>query len=130
MMRSQPLEFPFALPAAYRWLVDRGLVGREPNTALQPWYFLPLDEVFCLNDRWPDLIVSRRLFAFARRQDCDDLACFAVGEDNLPPRVFLVHAWTPEGYQVVAEFDSVWDWLKAVVSDIEDWVALDEESRG
>ena len=117
-------KFPFALPAGYRWLIDRGLIGFEPNTVLQPWYLLPHEQVFSVSERWPHPAVASRLFAFARRQDRDDLACFAGGPDGVPPSVVVVHAWTSEGYEVAARFDSIWDWLRSVVRDIEEWVAL------
>lgn len=120
-------KFPFAVPAGYRWLIERGLAGFEPNSALQPWYLLPHDQVFSVSDRWPRAAEASRLYAFARRQDCDDLACFVIGEDAPQPRVFVVHGWTPDGYEVVAKFDSIWEWLRSVVRDIEDWVALGEE---
>lgn len=63
-------EFPFTVPAGYRWLIDRGLAGFEPNSALQPWYLLPHDQVFSVSDRRPQVAEVPRLYAFARRQDC------------------------------------------------------------
>lgn len=121
-------KFPFPLPTAYRWLIERGLVGFEPNTALQPWYLLPSEEVFSVSDRWPNASETTRLYAFARRQDCDDLACFAVLEGAPQLGVVVIHGWTGEGYQVVARFVSTWEWLKSVVGDIEDWVTLGDHS--
>lgn len=120
-------KFPFATPAGYRWLIDRGLAGFEPNSALQPWYILPHEQVFSVSERWPRTGEASRLYAFARRQDCDDLACFAVNEDILQPTIVIVHGWTPEGYEVVARYDSIWEWLVSVVRDIEEWVALGDE---
>jgi hypothetical protein len=120
-------RFPFNVPAGYRWLIDRGLAGFEPNSALQPWYLLPHEQVFSLSERWPRASEPARLYAFARRQDCDDLACFAVKEDAAQPGVVVVHGWTPEGYEIVARFESIWEWLRSVVTDVEEWVALGEE---
>ena len=120
-------RFPFAVPAGYRWLIDRGLAGFEPNSALQPWYLLPREQVFSVSDRWPRAAQDSTLFAFARRQDCDDLACLAMRHEDRQLRVVVVHGWTPEGYDVVAEFDTIWNWLRSVVRDIEEWVALGDE---
>lgn len=120
-------KFPFAVPAGYRWLIDRGLAGFEPNSALQPWYLLPHEQVFSVSDRWPRPGEASRLFAFARRQDGDDLACFGTRGEDRPPKVLVVHGWTLEGYEIAAEFDSIWDWLRSVVRDIEEWVALGDE---
>lgn len=120
-------KFPFAVPVGYRWLIDRGLAGFRPNSQLQPWYLLTGEEVFSVSDRWPRTDEPAEMHAFARRQDCDDLACFVVGRDGSEPGVVVLHGWTPSGYEVVARFDSIWDWLKRVVSDIEEWVALGDE---
>lgn len=120
-------KFPFNVPAGYRWLMDRGLAGFEPNSRLQPWYLLPYDQVFSLSERWPRMTESARLYAFARRQDCDDLACFEVKADAAQAGVVVVHGWTPEGYEIVASFESIWDWLRSVVTDVEQWVTLGEQ---
>ena len=117
-------RFPFPVPEGYRWLIDRGLAGFEPNSALQPWYLLPHEQVFSVSEHWPRAGEPSQLHAFARRQDCDDLACFAAKEGASQPSVVVVHGWTPEGYEVVARFESIWEWLRNVVNDIEEWVAL------
>lgn len=114
-------SFAFQAPRAYSWLVEWGLVGFQPNTALQPWHFLPSEHIFDLSERWPNGPSKTRLVAFAKRQDCDHLACFEVSEQRAR-RVILVHGWTPEGYEVMSTHDSVWAWLKTVVDDIAEWV--------
>ena len=84
-------KFPFSVPAGYRWLIERGLARFEPNSALQPWYLLPYEQVFCVNERWPRGEETARLHAFARRQDCDDLACFAIAGNTSEIGVVVVH---------------------------------------
>ena len=49
-----------------------------------------------------------------------------MGKGDLQPGVVVVHGWTSEGYEAVARFDSIWEWLRSVVRDIEEWVALGE----
>jgi hypothetical protein len=107
-------------------LIARGLAGFEPNSALQPWYLLPSEQVFLLSDRWPGGAEASQSYAFARRQDSDDLACFVVTEGASQPAVVVVHGWTPEGYEIVARFDSIWEWLRDVIRDIREWVTLEE----
>jgi hypothetical protein len=114
-------EFPFAMPVGYRWLVQQGLVGYVPDSALQPWYFLPKADAFSAVDRWPGVNPHAELYVFARRQDCDDLACFATPKGGGQPGVVVVHGWTPEGYEVVATYGSIWEWLRSVISDLEEW---------
>jgi hypothetical protein len=109
--------FDFTPSVGYGWFVDRGLVGFEPNTALQPWYFLSKEDVFSPTDRWPSVAGEGRLVAFSRRQDTDDIACFRV-VDHVVVAIVMIHAWTPEGFQVVGTYGSFWEWIKQVVDDI------------
>ena len=118
-------RFPFDPPRGYRWLIERGLAGFEPHSALQPWYLLPRDQIFSVTERWPRFGESGHLYAFARRQDCDDIACFSLDGTSREVKVVVVHGWTSSGYEVEAKFESIWDWLRSVVADIEDWVRSD-----
>lgn len=113
------------LPSGYRWLLDRGLVGYEAFTQLQPWHYLPLEQCFWASERWPG-VTNKRLIVFSKRQDCDDLACFVVAEDNTVNGVALIHGWTGSGYDLCREFNDFWAWLKYVVDDIADWVSAGE----
>lgn len=118
---SRTPTFPFAVSSGYQWLVDRGLAGFDPFSALQPWHLLARAEAFSVSTRWPRAgATGEEVVAFARRQDCDDLACFLRGYDG----VLVIHGWTPGGYDVVARYASFWDWLKSVVDDIREWAAL------
>jgi hypothetical protein len=112
------------LPSGYQWLLDRALVGYEPFTQLQPWHYLPPDQCFWASDRWPR-VTDKRLWAFAKRQDCDDLACF-VAEGSIVQGIALIHGWTGNGYEMCREFNDFWAWLKHVVDDIADWVVAGE----
>ncbi|MCK4145036.1 hypothetical protein HI806_14535 [Ralstonia solanacearum] len=113
------------LPSGYRWLLDRALVGYEPFTQLQPWHYLPLEQCFWASDRWPG-VTNKRLLAFAKRQDCDDLACFVAAGNNTIQGIALIHGWTASGYDFYQEFDDFWAWLKHVVDDIAGWVNAGE----
>lgn len=115
MMVDTKLNFP--KPKPYTWVVDKGLAGFSASSALQPWYFLPENEMFQPTAKWPHGPSAAVLVAFARRQDCDDIACFEVREVE-PTPVVLIHAWTANGYDIVARYDSLWEWLKAVIDDI------------
>jgi hypothetical protein len=45
-------------------------------------------------------------------------------KDSTVETIVLIHAWTGEGFIVLAEFSSFWDWLKAVIDDISSWVEM------
>jgi hypothetical protein len=113
-------RFDFPVPKGYRWIIDRGLVGFEPFTGLQPWHYLDATSVFEANQRWPHGPIPDRLVAFAKRQDNDDLACFRV-QDGRVVDIAVIHGWTSEGYTVVAEHLTFWDFLKLVVDDLAEW---------
>jgi hypothetical protein len=131
MNNGQIPNFDFVLPKGYRWLIDRKLVGFDENSPLRPWHYLSSRWAFDLSKLWPngpeDDLSERwpkepmRLFAFAKRQDNDDLACFEV-VGNQTNRVVLVHGWTSRGYCILQTYDTFWEWLKAVVDDVEEWV--------
>ncbi len=116
---------PENLPGPYRWVVERGLVGFEPFTALQPWYFLNEEDVFSATEKWPTGPSTVALLAFARRQDCDDIACFepSKGDTNA---VTVIQGWTSQGqgYEIVTRCATFWDWMKSVIDDIAEWSDL------
>lgn len=116
-------DFSRHLPHGYHWMVERGLVGFDPLTQLQPWYFLRENDLFDVAERWPDGPCSRDglgpLIAFARRQDCDDIACCRPSG-----RIVVVHGWTGDasGYSADAEYADFAAWMKSVVDDIAEWL--------
>ena len=117
----------FSVPKAYTWLVDSGFVPFETATWCQPWYLLSDEDTFSVTDRWPTLAppagarpspsTSEELIAFARRRDCDDVACFSVASGQVN-EVVLIHAWTPTGYEITKRYPTLWEWLKDVINDI------------
>ena len=107
-------------PKGYKWIVERGLAGFEPFTQLQPWYFLAEEDKFVATDKWPSHKIKYGLLAFARRQDCDDIACFKL--DEKPSDVIvIIHGWVGDSYEIVEYHENIWAWMKAVVDDIAEW---------
>jgi len=117
-------QFSFPVPKGYLWLLERGLVGFEPLSRLQPWHYLDAGGAFDVTQRWPQGPHPDQLVAFAKRQDRDDLACFSISS-GLVTGVVVIHGWTPEGYSVLATHQTFWIWLKSVVDDIAEWSELD-----
>jgi hypothetical protein len=113
------------VPTGYHWLLDRALIGYEPFTQLQPWHYLPQEQCFWASDRCPG-VTDKRLLAYAKRHDCDDLACFIVTEKDEVDGVALIHGWTGNGFELCEEFPDIWAWLKHVVDDIANWVNAGE----
>lgn len=109
----------YQFPKEYHWVVERGLFGFDPFTSMQPWYFLREDEIFEPTEIWPHGPSVKRLVAFSRRQDCDDLACFCGGDGhslNVP--VVVVQGWWNDSYKIISSYEDFWGWLKSVIDDI------------
>jgi hypothetical protein len=118
------MEHDVNMPKGYQWLIDRGLVGFEPFTQLQPWHYMPPEQCFWATDRWPN-ISTKQLFVFAKRQDNDDLACISFDENRNINGLVLIQGWTPSGFDLVVEFSDFWLWMQHVIQDIADWVSLE-----
>ena len=114
MMR---MRSPRAFPPGYSWLIEKEIVGFEPFTRLEPWFFLRQKDCFWTNGRWPDAC-ERNIWVFAKRQDNDDLAGFLCAEDGTAEKVAVIHGWTDNGFDMLKEFPSIWEWLKSAVDDI------------
>lgn len=118
-------NFTFSDNAGYQWFIDRNLVGFEPFTQLQPWFFTLEKDSFCATQKWPN-IFNEELFVFARRQDNDDLACFSVKNEEIVG-VVVIQGWVGNGFVVLKKFENFWEWIKFVIDDIAEWSSLDGE---
>jgi hypothetical protein len=115
--------FEFEVPKGYIWLLDRDLVDFQPHSQLQPWYYLDNNSVFSATQKWPKTEYSGgELIAFAKRQDCDDMACFDVWQNDVKA-IVVIHGWTAHGFEVIARYDDFWNWLKSVIDDMAEWVS-------
>jgi len=124
-MRNKRIpDFGFLPPQGYLWLIERKLVGFDSFSELQPWHYLDKENVFSVSQRWPKKSsLDTDLIAFAKRQDMDDLACFKIHRGEVIA-VVSIHGWTSNGYDIITEHQSFWDWLKSVIDDIAEWVDL------
>lgn len=94
-------------PATYEDALRLGLAG-EASRRFAPWRIFHREELFDVDERWPGN-PGPKLTAFARREDCDDLACFEDGSDE----IVLIEGWTGGGrsYQVADRLPSFADWV-------------------
>ena len=126
MEATNRFDFGFKVPPGYRWLVERGVMT-SINSPLEPWFLLDRSQKNVTSDQRFEGSTQRRLVSFARRRDTDDIACFRVNAQNEVDGIALVHGWVPGGGdQVVATYDSFWDWLHSVVNDIAEVIGDDE----
>ena len=115
---SRP-TFDFPIPVGYDWLLNVGLITFHPSSPLQPWYYVDENESFDATSTWPEGKYKDRLIVFARRQDTDDMACFAVKEGTVLA-IVEIHAWTEHGYDVTVSHTIFWDWFRSIIDDIEE----------
>lgn len=96
-------------PKEFLKIVDLNLVDFDL------WYLMTNDEVEIrireLKKRYP----KRKLIPFARRGDCDDIACFEVEKGN---KVQIVHDFASAGYEQRKEYDCFWDWFKDAIEEM------------
>lgn len=82
------------------------------------WYIMTKEQVESringLKKRYP----SRKLIPFARRDDCDDIACFEEGQEK---KVFIIHDFASEGYEQRKIYEDFWDWLKDAIQEMIDY---------
>lgn len=87
------------------------------------WYLMPEEQmewrITGLKNRYPE----RKLIPFARRDDCDDIACFEVGKGN---KVQIIHDFASAGYEQRKEYDCFWDWFKDAIEEM----IREDESNG
>ena len=110
-------DFDFEVPIGYNWLIKHNLVGFDAFSTLEPWYYLDKNEYFVASQKWPDGPYSDRLVAFAKRQDCDDIACFGIQSQRVQ-HIVVIQGWTETGYDVVDTYSSFWEWMKSLIDDI------------
>lgn len=91
-------------------------------TNLEPWYFLDDKEYQLIekgiNTRYP----KRHVIPFARRKDCDDVACFIVKSDSHDKEnILIIHDYSSAGNEVDKVCKDFWDWFKLAVAEMIEW---------
>lgn len=99
----------FCYPESFVKVMDLNLVDFDL------WYFMSEDmEIKRLNgliERYP----KRKLIPFAKRDDCDDIACFEIGQGE---KVQIIHDYSMEGYEQKRTYNDFWEWLKDAINEM------------
>ena len=99
----------YEYPAEFVKIVELGLVD------FGVWYLMNDKQVDIrikgLKSRYP----SRKLIPFAKRDDCDDIACFEVGKGN---SVQIIHDFASEGFEQRKEYECFWDWFRDAIDEM------------
>lgn len=109
IFNAQEVYKGYNYPEEYLRIVGLDLVNFDY------WYLLPGKAVGIriegLKSRYP----QRRLIPFARRDDCDDIACFEVGKGD---KVQIVHDFASAGWEQRKEYACFWDWFRDAVEEM------------
>src|SRR5437870_953774 len=116
---SKAEELGFRLPPAYFHVQELGL------TNLKPWYFIESSAIRANYSQINERFAERHVLPFARRGDCDDVACFVLEEDaRSRSEVVVIHDYAAKGMEVVNRMPNFWDWFRSAVEDMIQWSEL------
>lgn len=111
--------YGIAFPPEYYWLKDKQIFGEKPFSQMEPWYMLQEAEYYWINEVWDS---NERLLVFARHQGSDLLSCLRLNPaQGAFDGVYVVQGWTPNGFDIVDHYQSIWDWMKSIIDDIREW---------
>lgn len=106
LLEEEDIPYEFEYSSSIRRFIELDLINFEvwrlidKNTAKKR-----MEE---LMERYPD----RQLIPFAKRDDCDDIACFEAPDNE---KVYIVHDYASSGWEQREIFDSLWDWVRYIV---------------
>lgn len=101
-------RFPgFSYPAGLEKIADLGIED------LDIWFLMDASfaERYCqdINNRYP----GRNLVPFAKRGDCDDVACFEADSGGA---VTIIHDFADPGWEQREVYPDFWSWFEAAVA--------------
>ena len=108
-MNDTKMLLNYDYPEGYKKLKDLNLIDFEY------WYFIPKyqfkNRFIGMSQRYP----SRKYIPFARRDDCDDIACFEYGKGNT---VFIIHDYANAGFEERKSYNNIWEWFKDAIDEL------------
>ena len=115
---DKDLPDSFRYPKEFLWILGNGI------NHLTPWIILDkkfiLSRYNSLKERYP----SRNLFPFAFRQDCDDLACWDLNDNN---KIKIIEDYSRANPSEDDEYNSFLDWFKQAIEDMIDFCKSDTQ---
>ena len=101
-MNDTKMLLNYDYPEGYKKLKDLNLIDFEY------WYFIPeyqlKNRFIGMSQRYP----SRKYIPFARRDDCDDIACFDV---DIPDKASA-------GFEERKSYNNIWEWFKDAIDEL------------
>lgn len=117
-------EGKFEFPIGYLRVFELGL------TNLEPWYFLDDKEYQLIEKGINTRYLERYVIPFARRKDCDDVACFLVKpQSHNQENVLLIHNYASPGNEIDKVCTNFWNWFKLAVDEMIEWTKMTIDSK-
>jgi hypothetical protein len=109
LIDEKELPARFKYPKEFLWVLD------IPLSNLKPWIFHSGEGLKSryegIKKRYPD----RLLIPFAFRQDCDEVACWDLNDNN---KIKVIEDYTRANPFEDVEYNTFLDWLKQAVEDM------------
>jgi hypothetical protein len=116
LLKETELPNGFKYPDEFIWMLDL------PITNLKPWIFhsgVGLKSRYeGIKKRYP----KRSLIPFAFRQDCDEVACWDLEDNN---KVKIIEDFTRANPNEDVIYDNFFQWLKQAIVDMIDFCKRD-----
>jgi hypothetical protein len=113
---DKELPDSFKYPKEFLWILNNGISN------LTPWIILDREFILSryksLRERYP----TRNLFPFAFRQDCDEVACWDLKDNN---RIKIIEDYTRANPFEDVIYNAFFDWFKQAVEDMIDFCKRD-----
>jgi hypothetical protein len=115
LLSDQNPHFPtnFSLGKAYIYIRETGIKH------LTPWEFVSdsefKDKYVGIRNRFP----LKNYIPFAFRSDSDDVAVWMQGNDS--QKVFIIHDYCDDGFEMRKEYKNIWEWLRGAVDEMIDF---------
>lgn len=95
----------------------------DPAIDLEPWWFIAYEDgdVNYWYQTLKNLYPKRELIPYAKFNANDDIACFDGNDHSGEPKIFVIHAYASEGWELHRTYESYSDWLDAALKTHKEW---------
>ncbi|MBF0298342.1 MAG: hypothetical protein HQK51_06455 [Oligoflexia bacterium] len=96
----------FQYPPQFLRIIDQNLIDFDP------WWILNAEDAKTWMNHLKKSYPNRELVPFAKRGDCDDIACWQKGSGN---KIIIIHNFASPGWEERKTYETFWDWLRFAI---------------
>ena len=90
------------------------------------WFIMDAELAETYTNGMKSRFPARHLIPFAKRCDCDDVACFELEK---PGKIEIIHDFCSPGWEQRGEYDSFWDWFMDALEEMIHETDLEQTSE-